>query len=417
MKNQLKGFTPWPRLVVEINPVKNLISSCIVQQLRYSMISRRPISLLLSFDWRLRSSILRTFWRPQSSTAYVEDFVDLDTNAVPMMATTKEESATIRRTRTWKGAAAKTPPMPYVSFGGFEQQVKRELERLATEQKLMLQMLPRFSALLNGLRPNELTVFTGPTGCGKTTVLSQMSLDYALQGIPVLWGSFEIRNARLAQVMLQQLAMRPLSKGNQLDMAAFEEASQKLRQMPINFMKLFGSTGLDTVLDTMEFSMTQPLPPTLIILDNLQFMLSGQANNALDKWELMDRAIANLRAFCNAYAVHLILVVHPRKEMDDTPLGLASVSGTAKATQEADNVIILQKIGEKRFLEVKKNRYYGDLGRVRIGYLADARLVSEIVEDERRQPTSGSTNENTGESLEDAETDEFETTAAKRSAR
>ena len=40
--------------------------------------------------------------------------------------------------------------------------------------------------------------------------------------------------------------------------------------------------------------------------------------------------------------VNIILVVHPRKVEDDVPLSLSSISGTAKATQEADAVLILQ---------------------------------------------------------------------------
>lgn len=260
--------------------------------------------------------------------------------------------------------------------------MRHEIEHSLRERKFLLKSLPVFSRILNGLRPNELTIFTGPTGCGKTTVLSQMSLDYCMQGLTVLWGSFEIRNSRLAQVMLQQIAMKPLvDDQNVLETEAYNKASGKLRDCPMNFMNLFGSTGLDMVLGTMEMSMQQGPKPHLIILDNLQFMLSGQASNALDKWELMDRAVASLRMFCNTYNVHVVLVVHPRKEMDDTLLGISSVSGTAKATQEADNVIILQKIGDRRYLDVKKNRYYGDLGRVRLAFIPEARMVSEVIEE------------------------------------
>lgn len=290
----------------------------------------------------------------------------------------------------WNGKSS----LPYTSFANFEQSVRQEIEKHATEKKYLLRTLPRFAKILNGLRPGELTIFTGPTGCGKTTVLSQMSIDYACQGISVLWGSFEIRNTRLAQVMLQQIAQKPLWQehgngavdypvGGAISEETWSYASKKLKHLPIRFMNLFGSTNLGTVLDTMELSMGFQDPPSLIILDNLQFMLSGQAYNALDKWELMDRAITDLRAFCNAFPVQVMIVVHPRKEIDDTPLGLASVSGTAKATQEADNVVVLQKAGDKRYLEVKKNRYYGDLGRVRLGYHPAARLVTEIIDDDK----------------------------------
>lgn len=271
---------------------------------------------------------------------------------------------------------------PFIRFELFEDTVRREVEQSTLNNQLALKSLPKFSTILGGLRPNEFTIFTGPTGCGKTTVLSQMSIDYACQGISVLWGSFEIKHTRLAQVMLQQSAMKPLVHDSIIDESAWKEASTKLRSLPINFMNLFGSHGLDTVLGTMELSMAHRQPPNFIILDNLQFMLSGQSSSSLDKWDLMETAVTAIRSFCNTYAVHVALVVHPRKELDDTPLGLASVSGTAKATQEADNVIILQKLGDQRYLELKKNRFTGDLGRVRIAYIPESRLVMEAPDKE-----------------------------------
>jgi twinkle protein len=40
--------------------------------------------------------------------------------------------------------------------------------------------------------------------------------------------------------------------------------------------------------------------------------------------------------------INIILVIHPKKDDDKLPLGISSVFGTAKATQEADAVMILQ---------------------------------------------------------------------------
>ena len=42
------------------------------------------------------------------------------------------------------------------------------------------------------LRRGELTVFTGRTGSGKTTFLSEYSLDLCMQGVNTLWCSFEV---------------------------------------------------------------------------------------------------------------------------------------------------------------------------------------------------------------------------------
>lgn len=41
---------------------------------------------------------------------------------------------------------------------------------------------------------------------------------------------------------------------------------------------------------------------------------------------------------------------------------MSSIYGSAKATQEADTVLILQSDGRRKFLEVKKNRFNGNLG-------------------------------------------------------
>jgi len=59
-----------------------------------------------------------------------------------------------------------------------------------------------YNRTLKGFRRGEMTVLTGATGSGKTTFLSQLSIDFVSQGIPTVWGSFEIKNEILATTML-----------------------------------------------------------------------------------------------------------------------------------------------------------------------------------------------------------------------
>jgi len=59
-----------------------------------------------------------------------------------------------------------------------------------------------FNKTLKGLRKGEFTLITGASGSGKTTFLSQLSIDFLSQGVPTLWGSFEIKNQILAQSMV-----------------------------------------------------------------------------------------------------------------------------------------------------------------------------------------------------------------------
>lgn len=84
----------------------------------------------------------------------------------------------------------------------------------------------------------------------------------------------------------------------------------------------------------------------------------------LIKFERQDAALVKCRKFASHKNIHLTLVVHPRKEQEDVELTLSSVFGTAKATQEADNVLILQRIRGQTKLDIRKNRFDGTLGSI-----------------------------------------------------
>lgn len=102
-----------------------------------------------------------------------------------------------------------------------------------------------------------------------------------------------------------------------------------------------------------------------IILDNMQFMVSLKglgSRSTFDKFDVQDMAVEKFRKFATDRNVHVTLVVHPRKEQEHSALSISSIYGSAKATQEADTVLILQSNGQKKFMEVKKNRFNGALG-------------------------------------------------------
>lgn len=119
-------------------------------------------------------------------------------------------------------------------------------------------------------------------------------------------------------------------------------------------MKFFGSTPVESVLEAMQHALyTYDIQH--VIIDNLQFMTSG-LGHGLERWEIQDDALSLFRRFATEHQVHVTLVVHPRKDDRDT-LDINSVFGSAKVTQEADNVIILQN-AEFKYFDVKKNRYF-----------------------------------------------------------
>lgn len=70
----------------------------------------------------------------------------------------------------------------------------------------------------------------------------------------------------------------------------------------------------------------------------------------MDRFWKQDAIIAAFRNFATRKNCHVSLVVHPRKERDDEDLTTSSIFGGAKASQEADNILIIQ---DKRLLAVK----------------------------------------------------------------
>ncbi|XP_022599004.1 twinkle protein, mitochondrial [Seriola dumerili] len=248
-----------------------------------------------------------------------------------------------------------------VSFKQLREDVYGEL--LNTEQVAGVKWMrfPELNRIMKGHRKGELTVFTGPTGSGKTTFISEVALDLCMQGVNTLWGSFEINNVRLAKIMLTQFAMQRLEE----NLEQYDFWADKFEELPLYFMTFHGQQNIKTVLDTMQHAVYL-YDINHVIIDNLQFMM-GQENLTVDKFAVQDHIIGAFRKFATNTSCHVTLIIHPRKEEDDRELQTASIFGSAKASQEADNVLILQEkklvtCPGRRSLQVTKNRFDGDVG-------------------------------------------------------
>ncbi|XP_070707924.1 twinkle mtDNA helicase [Pempheris klunzingeri] len=248
-----------------------------------------------------------------------------------------------------------------VSFKQLREDVYGELVNTDQVAGVKWSRFPELNRILKGHRKGELTVFTGPTGSGKTTFISEVALDLCMQGVNTLWGSFEINNVRLAKIMLTQFAMQRLEE----NLEQYDFWADKFEELPLYFMTFHGQQNIKTVLDTMQHAVYM-YDINHVIIDNLQFMM-GQENLSVDKFAVQDHIIGVFRKFVTNSSCHVTLIIHPRKEEDDRELQTASIFGSAKASQEADNVLILQEkklvtCPGRRSLQVTKNRFDGDVG-------------------------------------------------------
>ncbi|XP_075230387.1 mitochondrial DNA helicase [Lycorma delicatula] len=281
-----------------------------------------------------------------------------------------------------------------INFSSIRQDVLSELQNIDKVQGIKWQRFPGLNNLVKGFRRGELTIFTGPTGCGKTTFLSEYSLDLLMQGASTLWGSFEVRNQRLARTMLQQYVQLPLD----LHPDKLNYWADSFERLPLHFMTFHGQQPLKVVLEAVEHA-SYVYDIAHVIIDNVQFMLGMlDSETNLDRFYRQDALIAAFRNLATSNNCHVTLVIHPRKERDAEQLTVSSVFGGAKASQEADNVFIiqqkmLQSLKIKKYLQIAKNRFSGDLGLIPLEF--DKETLCFSTKFDKRQSKKSDNNQET----------------------
>lgn len=158
----------------------------------------------------------------------------------------------------------------------------------------------------------------------------------------------------------------------------WESTVAGFKSLPLYFMKFHGATQVEQVLDTMDYA-HYVFDVEHFVLDNLQFMM-GTSGGMVNRFDVQDAAVEAFRKFATHKNVHITMVVHPRKQDDDEALNTASIFGSAKITQEADNVLILQKSSRGvKYLDLRKNRFSGDIGKIPILFNAQTCRYSQFV--------------------------------------
>lgn len=101
---------------------------------------------------------------------------------------------------------------------------------------------------------------------------------------------------------------------------SFDYWADQLEKIPMIFQNFFGSTDQQKILDMINYCVHN-YDVGHVVLDNLQFMLSGQGKG-FDKFEVSDLFISNLRKIATEKNVHITVVIHPWKSENEAELGI-----------------------------------------------------------------------------------------------
>ena len=128
------------------------------------------------------------------------------------------------------------------TFESLRQDVLLELTHHEEIKGTPWKRFDKLTELLSGFRRGELTIFSGRTGCGKTTFLSEYSIDLCAQNITTLWGSFEVKNTRLAKMQLKQFAGIHFEE----NLDEFDKWANKFQKLPLYYLTFHGAHEVKT---------------------------------------------------------------------------------------------------------------------------------------------------------------------------
>ena len=177
------------------------------------------------------------------------------------------------------------------------------------------------------LRPDELSIWTGINGHGKSLLLGYVMLHAIAQGHKVCIFSGEMKPKRTLERMVKQI----VGNGRPTEEAvarAFDFLNENLW-----IFDQVGSTKIQRLLDVFAYAYKRH-GITHFVIDSM--MMCGIAQ---DDYNGQIRFLNALCDFKNLYNVHIHLVAHPRKNEDENKAsGKMDVKGSGTITDMADNV-------------------------------------------------------------------------------
>ena len=235
---------------------------------------------------------------------------------------------------------------------------------------------PKLTKILGGWRREELTVWTGRSGSGKSTILNQVVLHLAGEGINSCIASLEMP----AKSYLRWAVVQLLGNWNPSDSGV--DSALKFMDDKLYIVNTHEEIKESDLFDVFEYAARRHNCRHMIIDSLVRVVLEEK-----EELEAQKAFVSKLVSFCKKFSCHVHLVAHPRKGMKDSDRpDKSDVKGNSAITDLAHNVISLWRPGNDDsdkdphgdvLMQVLKNRETGTTGKIRMTFDKGTKIFTD----------------------------------------
>ncbi len=211
-----------------------------------------------------------------------------------------------------------------------------------------------FQDTIGGWRSKELTIWTGHTGHGKSTLLHNCMEWLAERGEPVCMTALENTPDALIRNKMQRHLGAPLSSvRTEKDKEHFESTLATINKYPFHVIHMAGLVKLDELLDHVRYSRRKH-GTRMVALDHYGYIIPKRPDRKSD--ECMEETMLTLLTFAEREDVGFHLVMHPNGGVEQDALpNDETIKGGSGGKQNAHNIISVWRDRERAGETTKRN--------------------------------------------------------------
>lgn len=210
---------------------------------------------------------------------------------------------------------------------------------------------------IGGLALGDVTILSGYPGSGKTSLINCVALNAIQKGFKVAVWSGELQDFRFQSWIDQTAAGKQFVRKYQSWWFTPQDVCKTINEWLTGKLFLYNneygnkfSQIFADIKECIEQNNTQ-----LIVLDNLTALsldsFTGERNDRQSAF------VNDIKELAKKANIHILLVVHPRKEIGNAFLRRESISGTADLANLVDNILIAHRVGKD--FEVRAKPFFG----------------------------------------------------------